>query len=203
MSCRALEQVLLLRAHGQLGGVRRVWLDSHLRHCPACRELWARYVLEKDAMRRALTPPAEVDASAERLMTAVAVRIRTEPRETLPSTAASFSFPRKPSRLLALGVLVLLLACGAAALAALGPLAATIASIPTPWRTGTDPCVPKILGPGPDGVLYYPGPKPRPVKPADVGKPNLRLQMLPAAPKPADAKQSESSCLFGGEGKNR
>jgi len=81
MTCSQLDLSLLLHAHEQPGGAPKLFLEAHLKRCPHCRERWARWTLERNAMRHALAPLGEDAGAAERLRTAVAIRIRTEPRE--------------------------------------------------------------------------------------------------------------------------
>lgn len=188
MSCRALEQSLLLHAHGQSTGMLGFWVDAHLRGCPSCREKWARWVLEKDAMRRALSPAPELDPTAERLMTAVAVRIRTEPRDKAPvekrNTLAAY---RKPARVLALTALIALLASAAAALAALQPLAGpNLGFLPSAWRPASEPCRPPLIGPGPNGIVP-PGISPK-AAPASPTTPST-------VPKKTATKAAADACL--------
>lgn len=182
MNCRAFEQLLLLRAHGQLGGVRRFWLDAHVRNCTSCREKWASWVLEKDAMRQALAPPPKQDPTAEQLRTAVAIRIRTEPRDAFPRTALASPPRNKPVRLLAVAVLVLALAGAVAALAAYNPIAAKMGIVPAEWRYGPDHCLPPMIGPTEHGIRSLPP---------------IRHSPNPSAAVPANAKKAEQKCLPG------
>jgi anti-sigma factor RsiW len=78
MTCGRHEPMLLLHAHGQLQGYRRRWLDAHLHECSVCRGRWARWVVERDVLRRSLSAEPDIDRGATRLMDAVASRIRSE-----------------------------------------------------------------------------------------------------------------------------
>jgi anti-sigma factor RsiW len=177
MTCRAHEKTLLLGAHGQLDGVRRLWLEAHLRGCPDCRELWARWVMERDAMRHALAPP-DLDPNAERLMTAVAVRIRTEPREGAFAPAPAHAGPRSLVRLLALAALVVVLATAAAAMAVLGPLnAGGFVFVPPAVRQKPDTfCLPYPIRVGPGGKVVIPNLPPA-AKPPQPTKTTGRIEL--------------------------
>jgi len=72
------EMSLFLYAHGQLHGPRRLLVESHLETCDTCRARWARWVVEKDALRRSFSPMPVLDAPSQRLMDAVAASVRTE-----------------------------------------------------------------------------------------------------------------------------
>ena len=129
MTCSRHEHSLFLHAHGQLGGVRRWLLESHLQNCDTCRARWARCVVEKDALRRALAPMPELDSPARSLMDTVSSRIRVERREpgialssTLALGGARRSSASPPRRVLATAVAVAALAIAIAALAAYSPI---------------------------------------------------------------------------------
>jgi anti-sigma factor RsiW len=119
MTCARHDFRLLLHAHRQLGGPERLLAEGHLRRCPACRDRWARMVLERDALRRAAAPQLEDDPGAERMRLAVAIRIRTEGRDAgaLPARRTGASvLGARPARLLLLSLL--LVSTGVAAIRA-------------------------------------------------------------------------------------
>ncbi len=80
-SCERREPDVLLHAHGHLTGIRRVMLEDHLRSCHRCRARWARWSVERIALRRQLGPAPRLGNETSPLLSAVACRVRREPQE--------------------------------------------------------------------------------------------------------------------------
>lgn len=78
MKCRHWQQTLFLHAHGQLGGFPRLLVDSHLQGCDNCRAQWARWVVERERLQRALQPAPGSDREASASIQQVAAAIRAE-----------------------------------------------------------------------------------------------------------------------------
>lgn len=128
MTCSRHEHSLFLHAHGQLSGMKRWFLESHLQSCDMCRARWARCVVEKDALRRALAPVYELDSPARSLMDDVSSRIRVErqdpgfaPLAALALGGGRLSSAPHPRRALLMAVAVAALAIALSALAAYWP----------------------------------------------------------------------------------
>src|SRR5438093_1379244 len=145
MSCFRLKESLFLHAHAQLEGIPRRQLEHHLRRCPACRAQCSAWQQESRLWRTALAEEVQLNGSAARLQSAVAERIRSEPRRQGSegasggmrewvrswitrspagslSSAPTHPFPHSPTRPLArLLALTALLALALTALAAFGP----------------------------------------------------------------------------------
>ena len=115
MSCHRHEPSLFLLAHGQLTGIQRWYLESHLRRCPACREQWAQWVVEKDRLRRAFSPMPVQAAQPGDLMVSVGARIRGEARPQLLDKPEPV--PYTPRRWAVLAVAAATLALAVAAMA--------------------------------------------------------------------------------------
>jgi anti-sigma factor RsiW len=119
MNCARGENAVFLHAHGQLQGFRRLLVETHLERCDTCRAKWARWVVEKDALRRSFSPMPIIDSPAQRLMDMVGVRIRSERPDHPPGRHAPAAWALAPAhRTLALAGVVLVLAATVSALAA-------------------------------------------------------------------------------------
>ncbi len=81
MTCTRWEHNVFLLSHGQMGGLKRIATESHLQTCPSCRARWARWVVERDSLRKGLAPLPQAGWEENRLLDAVGARIRTEVRE--------------------------------------------------------------------------------------------------------------------------
>jgi hypothetical protein len=129
MNCSRRKKSLLLHAHGQLEGIPRRRMEYHLRRCAACRAQCSAWQQESRLWRTALAGEVELNGSAARLQSAVAERIRSEPRPARSEWASGrvgewvrSRITNSPTHQLArLLVLAALLALALNALAAFGP----------------------------------------------------------------------------------
>lgn len=142
MKCSRHEMSVFLHAHGQLQGIRRLLLESHLENCDTCRARWARWAVEKDKLRRALAPLPILDRRGRVMMDGVGAGIRLE-RPARGEAAAGQTIKRR----LVLVVLAAALALCASALAAYWQpvachLGGAITAPPNPEASRPDPsCV--------------------------------------------------------------
>jgi anti-sigma factor RsiW len=162
MNCTRHEMHLLLHAHGQLGPVTRLLVEAHLEGCDRCRAKWARLTVERDSLRRTLSPLPMLEASDRRLMQSVGFGIRLEPREPREGPFAGVS--PLTQRILVL-VVAAILAIGASALAAF-------------WEPPTRSCRPgapmqvtPAVSPAPVTPAAAPGRATPAAAPAPVGVP--------------------------------
>lgn len=97
MICHRCERALFMHAHGELGGVERFLLQCHLEGCDECRARWAKAVVEKDQLRRALSPMPTLDPEGERRLRIIGARIRAEQRLLVVPAPAPASAPAASS----------------------------------------------------------------------------------------------------------
>lgn len=76
MKCARPESQVFLHAHGQLGSMERLFMESHLERCSTCRAHWSRCMAERDALRHSLSPLPEPSCNMPTLADEVRVRIR-------------------------------------------------------------------------------------------------------------------------------
>lgn len=164
MGCSRHQVGLFLHAHGQLTGVRRWFVESHLRGCSVCRSRWARWAVEKDNLRRAFFPLAPGVAGETGMAEAVAARIRAE-RALRPPASSRLHSPVTLSARLALAVVAAVLALGMTAFAAYWQWPATPSptSCPTGVAAPQVPATPAALKPAASSPCGVPQPAPTPI----------------------------------------
>jgi hypothetical protein len=119
MSCKRWEQSIFLHAHGQLTGPKRVLVESHIQSCGTCRTRWARWVVERDQLRRNLAPLPQAGWEMHRSVDSVGARIRAEGRTGTPSGTPRQAAAAGPRRGLVLVCAAILLGVALSAAAAL------------------------------------------------------------------------------------
>jgi anti-sigma factor RsiW len=117
MMCQRREPAVFLHAHGQLNGLSRLLVERHLETCDSCRAKWARWVTEKDGLRRALAPPPLDYGDTQRMVELVGDQIRMDSR-TPGSPAPAKATPRPKRRMAELAVVAAILALTVSAMAA-------------------------------------------------------------------------------------